>query len=122
MVFSQRELATVLAALRFWARTGISGTPLEHSIATEGDVLRPLNTEEVDVLCERLNTVDDHEAKRVLVSVSGGVADIACDPGVEVAVFDHDAFASDPEATAGVPSSFKGLAEVLGVPVEAHHE
>ena len=49
-------------------------------------------------------------------------ADIACDPGVEVAVFDHDAFASDPEATAGVPSSFKGLAEVLGVPVEAHHE
>ena len=70
MVFSQRELATVLAALRFWARTGISGTPLEHSIATEGEVLRPLNTEEVDVLCERLNTVDDHEAKRVLVSVS----------------------------------------------------
>ncbi len=122
MVFSQRELATVLAALRFWARAGISGTPLEHSIATEGEVLRPLNTEEVDVLCERLNTVDDHEAKRVLVSVSGGVADIACDPGVEVAVFDQDAFASDPEATAGVPSGFKDLAEVLGVPVEAHHE
>lgn len=30
MVFSQRELATVLAALRFWARTGISDTPLEQ--------------------------------------------------------------------------------------------
>lgn len=73
MVFSQRELATVLAALRFWARTGISGTPLEHSIATEGEVLRPLNMEEVDVLCERLNTVDDHEAKRVLVSLRDGL-------------------------------------------------
>jgi len=47
---------------------------------------------------------------RVLVTVSGGVADTVEDGGVEVAIFDHDNYKEDPECTAKVPALFAGMA------------
>ncbi len=54
---------------------------------------------------------------RVLVVVSGGVADPVCDAGVDVEVFDWDNYNADPEGTGGVPSHFADLAEGRGIPV-----
>jgi len=50
-----RELATVLAALRYWQREGWISGGHEHDIATNGDTLEPLGADEIDALCERLN-------------------------------------------------------------------
>jgi hypothetical protein len=63
-----RELATVLAALRYWQRTRPQGTtntlygkdlsdaaPMEGEVATDGGSLKPLAANEIDSLCERLN-------------------------------------------------------------------
>lgn len=55
---------------------------------------------------------------RVLVVVSGGVADPVYDEGVEVVVFDWDNCKADPEDTGGVPGHFADLAEPLDIPVE----
>lgn len=46
-----RELATILAALRFWQR---HGEPRQQ-IATNAGTLAPLGDAEIDALCERLN-------------------------------------------------------------------
>ena len=63
----KRELATVLAALRFWQRTAIFNNVLDKStfikmeaepegeIATNKDTLIPLSPSEVSALCRRLN-------------------------------------------------------------------
>ena len=50
-----RELATVLAALRYWQREGLMSAGVEHDIATDGDHVAPLAAAEIDTLCERLN-------------------------------------------------------------------
>ena len=55
---------------------------------------------------------------RVLVIVSGGVADYVSDSGVEVEVFDWDNYKDDPEGTGGVPEHFADLAEPCDVPVD----
>ena len=57
---NERELATILAALRFHqdenlqAGAGIPGQAI-RDIATDGGSLEPLRFEEVDELCERIN-------------------------------------------------------------------
>ena len=56
----ERELATILAALRYWQRRAIEGpTQLhclpEYDIASNGDECEVLGTEEIDELCENLN-------------------------------------------------------------------
>lgn len=56
---------------------------------------------------------------RVLIIVSGGVADYVADEGVEVEGFDWDNYNSDPEYTLLPPAHFKDLAEPCGIPVEA---
>jgi hypothetical protein len=56
---------------------------------------------------------------RVLVTVSGGIADYVADAGVDVEVFDHDNYKDDPEGTGGVPAHFADLAEPIDVAVEA---
>lgn len=53
--FEPRELATILAALRFWQRTPSDYTEPENDIATNGGETDALSIEEIDVLCERLN-------------------------------------------------------------------
>lgn len=57
VLFDRRELATVLAALRFWQDTMDGGEPpaAYNTIATDLDRLDPLNTDEIDALCERVN-------------------------------------------------------------------
>ena len=52
--FTPEELATVLAALRYWQRHRPSNPEL-HAIATDDGTLTPLDSEEIDALCERLN-------------------------------------------------------------------
>lgn len=51
---SERELATVLAALRFWQRhlTDCDGRDISPD---HFDWVEPLSPDEVDILCERFN-------------------------------------------------------------------
>lgn len=55
MQLDSRQLATILAALRYWQREGFMSSGHEMDIATDGGILRPLNGAEIDLLCERLN-------------------------------------------------------------------
>ena len=55
---------------------------------------------------------------RVLVSVSGGIAEVLPDPGVEIMVFDHDDYRDDPKNTAKAPADFADLAERMQIPCE----
>jgi hypothetical protein len=55
MTVSSRDLATILAALRFWQRTPSDYTQPENDIATDGGETPALSIEEIDALCERLN-------------------------------------------------------------------
>jgi hypothetical protein len=55
---------------------------------------------------------------RVLIVVSGGVADCNSDKGVDVVIFDWDNFRADPVGTDGVPEHFRDLAESwVGLPI-----
>lgn len=53
--FDDRELSTVLAALRYWQREGWRSEGHEHDIATDGGRYDPLTPGEIDDLCETLN-------------------------------------------------------------------
>lgn len=65
-------------------------------------------------------TLDTSTEAKVLVSVSGGVADFVADGPVSVEVFDHDNYEADPEGT-GLPSpEFESLARSVQS-IEAHY-
>lgn len=58
--FSDRELATVLAAIRYWQTSiswadGPDGVPADLLPHFEGIANGPLMLEEIDALCDRLN-------------------------------------------------------------------
>lgn len=55
---------------------------------------------------------------KVLIIVSGGVADYVVDGDVSVEVFDWDNYKSDPEATGRVSEEFADLARGAGLPCE----
>ena len=55
MDLTSRELATMLAALRFWQREGLTSAGCERVIATDEGTLEELSADEIDELCERLN-------------------------------------------------------------------
>jgi len=55
MKLTPRELATVLAALRYWQREGLLSGGAEHDLATDDGTLKPLGLHEIDALCQRLN-------------------------------------------------------------------
>ncbi len=55
MKLSLEQLATTLAALRYWQNHRPSNPEL-HDIATDGGTLVPLDSEGIDELCEALNT------------------------------------------------------------------
>lgn len=61
-------------------------------------------------------------APRVLVVVSGGIADSVYDKGVDVEVFDWDNYNDDPKGAGPVPAHFRDLAEPIDVPVEGDEE
>ena len=99
-ILDDRELATVLAALRYHQAENLQGTDgivdqAALEIASDGGCLKPLSREEIDALCERLNLgavlPATPAACRVIVTVSGGVADVISKPrGVAVTVYDYD--------------------------------
>ena len=58
---------------------------------------------------------------RVLITVSGGVADYVADNGIDIEIFDHDNYKVDPEPwpTGGVPPHFADLLpESSDVPID----
>jgi hypothetical protein len=55
MNLNDRELNTVLAALREWQATTTDFERREHMIAADNGV-KPLTDDEIDALCDRLNT------------------------------------------------------------------
>ena len=64
LVVDRRELATILAALRFHQDENLQnriGIPDEviKDIATDGGSLRPLDLKAVNRLCEKINTCDE---------------------------------------------------------------
>lgn len=79
-VLSSRELATVLAALRYWQEATIADTRRYADFFT--DHWKLTNTE-INTLCERLNVAETPNTEPVprkpyvIVTVSGGVAELA---------------------------------------------
>lgn len=59
-----------------------------------------------------------NDLPKVLIVVSGGVADYISDPGVEVEIFDWDNYKADPIGTGRVSAEFVALAHIVGVPCE----
>lgn len=69
LVVGRRELATILAALRFYQDEKLgSGSDVGHEairdIATDCGSLKPLNFNGVDRLCERINTCYERSSRR----------------------------------------------------------
>lgn len=56
MTFNHRELSTVLAALRKYQSLPLFSTDPVFDIATDGGTIEPMSDEEIDELCERINT------------------------------------------------------------------
>jgi hypothetical protein len=54
--FTQREIGTVLAALRQWQDPTPNNDP--YDIATDDGMFEALSEEEIDDLCERINVSD----------------------------------------------------------------
>lgn len=53
------ELATILAALRYWQRTSWNSRAAEVDIADKGGSINPMDDEDIDALCERLNVENE---------------------------------------------------------------
>lgn len=83
----------------------------------EGDVEAAQQSLDMDIHAPMVATTP-----RVLVVVSGGVADPVYDEGVDVEVFDWDNYKADPVGTGPVPAHFKDLADPLDVPVAQSQE
>ena len=69
---TRRELATILAALRFHQDENLQGSPetpdqFIKEIATDGGLFKPLSFEEVGKLCERLNIDEGSQPTKGLV-------------------------------------------------------
>jgi hypothetical protein len=69
---NRRELATILAALRFHQDENLQGTrdipdQFIKEIATDGGLFKPLGFQEVGKLCERLNMDEDQPADKGLM-------------------------------------------------------
>lgn len=97
-----RELATVLAAMRYWQSRDTQRTTAQYyamvDIATDEGQHLILDDNEIDALCERLNCGSD-KPLRVVMSMGGGcIQNMDIPKGVEVEVFDFDE-EEDPEYT-----------------------
>lgn len=88
---NKRELGAVLAALRYW-QLSLTGESLRlgelEAIATNEGEHSALTADEIDVLCEKLNT---EEPIKLLVEVFDGTATFASNhEGVQVLLADYD--------------------------------
>jgi hypothetical protein len=66
MDLNPRETATILAALRFWQANDEMWGKRFVGIASNDFTLDMMGMEEIDRLCERLNTVPDLETVKVV--------------------------------------------------------
>lgn len=86
MKFNDRELATVLAALRHWQIQRDRYIPGAHlDIATDGGAFERLDDDEIDDLCERLNASQDTAALRAELAELEAAFKAAGGRGVEMA-------------------------------------
>lgn len=97
MNLNAREMATVLAALRYWAREGLGSGGHERDIATDGDLLEPLTGEEIAALCERLNAPALPEPTVVVQTDCGAVHAVASSGPVRLIVLDADTEGGEPD-------------------------
>ncbi len=115
-----REFNTILAALRFWQRAGNTSDLPEYTIANDGAEETgqddSLNDDEIDGLCERLNTAD-HAAQ------SAGVYAIAQEAIAAWPQFDPDSPRYEEEVNGGdLVEWFGGYLERLrGAMAKAAH-
>ena len=100
------ELATILAALRFYQREG-QGDPSNRRvdiqvIATDGDTQLSLNMEGIDALCERINL---DEPVRCLIGLEGGlITGVTSNVMLEFTVLDYDVEGCDDNEVMTIPS------------------
>ena len=125
-----RELATVLAALRYYQAENLQddGAVADQAagdIASDGGRVQPLTRDEIDTLCERLNSQPTSpattQALQVILAVSGGVAEVLRKPrGVAVTLYDYDVedggegLSRDPVGKACRLFKWRGDEEVAG--------
>ena len=100
------ELATILAALRFYQREGL-GKPSNrsddiHLIATDGDSQISLDAEGIDAICERINL---NEPVRCLIGLEGGlVTGVTSNVMLEFTVLDYDVEGCDDDEVMTISS------------------
>lgn len=95
MQFDSRNTATILAALRFWQRKG-SATEAEFQLASDDNSFLPLDSDEIDALCEVINT--DVTLPTAVVEVNGGA--IYCTRSnmpMRILILDEDLEGTDEE-------------------------
>ncbi len=110
----------ILAALEF-IETGLGDTGMLNSFALDAmkNVGANLKTSADDISAIKQIITNSHTPK-VLVTVSGGVADFIHDNGADLHVFDFDDYDDDPDSfKASVPLRFKYLAENMKIPDDA---
>lgn len=93
----ERELHTVLSALRYWQRGGARGASERiQAIASNGGKCEPLTPEEIDALCERINVSDTPPA--VVITISGGLVQTITIDGQEInaEIWDYDTDGAGP--------------------------
>ncbi|QMI49820.1 hypothetical protein [Burkholderia sp. MBR-1] len=71
------------------------------------------------IMPDAMPKISQGSCPRVLVTVSGGVADFLADAGVDVVVFDHDNYSEDPEGSPRVPAHFGDLGADARIPPAA---
>jgi hypothetical protein len=88
-----RELAAVLAGLRLLQVTPIVPPEIAEIAIAGGEINLPLNRDEIDSLCERLNCEPDVGPLAIIVE-DGQVQDLVTDDkrlqGIEAIVIDYD--------------------------------
>ncbi len=100
------ELATILAALRFYQQEG-QGEPSNrcddiHHIATDGETQISLNSEGIDALRERINL---DEPIRCLIGLEGGlITGVTSNVMLEFTVLDYDVEGCDNDEVMTIPS------------------
>lgn len=88
MEITEREFDTILAALRLWQSEPFGSAVCDiREIASEHG--EPLNAAEVDELCVKLNC-GLGKTPYGLVTISGGVGDLALAEGCDVDILDFD--------------------------------
>jgi hypothetical protein len=108
-----RELATILAALRLLQEQGCP----DHltDIATEGFSLDTMADDEIDALCERLNIGDTpHMLPHIVVAIDGGlVSGVVADRAVIMRTVDYDTEGAADEEVTLVPQDDRDPVEAI---------